>query len=79
MPPSRFNTFTISMMILTFAIGFFVNYWSTKLANDKLLSQLQGQYDAILSAQQTARGAQSQFLEGKKNELQAQIKLLKKK
>lgn len=77
--PNRFNTFTISMMVLTFAIGFFVNYWSTKLANDKLLASLQGQYDAILQAQQTGRGAQSPAIENKKIELRSQIELLSNK
>lgn len=79
MPPKRFNTFTISMMVLTFAIGFFLNYWSTKLANDKLLASLQSQYDAILLAQQTSRGAQLTNLNDKKMELQAQIEILSRK
>lgn len=77
--PSRFNTFTVSMMLISLAIGFFLNYWSSKLANDKLLAQLQGQYDAILLAQQTARGGESELLEKKKSDLQAQIKILKTK
>lgn len=74
--PSRFNTFTVSMMILSLGIGFFLNYWSSKLANDKLLAQLQDQYDAILLAQQTARGSESEVLNNRKLELEAQIRLL---
>lgn len=77
--PSRFNTFTVSMMLISLAIGFFLNYWSSKLANDKLLASLQAQYDAIILAMQNARGAQSQALEMKKSELQAQINILSKK
>lgn len=75
---SRFNSFTIFMMFISAIIGFFLNYWSTKLANDKLLAQLQSQYDTIIQMQQHTRGSQSEILEKKKLQLQAQIEILSK-
>lgn len=76
--PSRFNRFTVSMMILSAVVGFLFNYWSTKLANDRLLKQLQDQYDAILQALQKSRGISYDLLEKRKTQLEAQINLLSK-
>lgn len=63
-------------MVISLVAGFFLNYWSTKIANDKLLASLQEQLNAINKAQQTSRGAQSQVLANKKSDLEAQIEIL---
>lgn len=72
----HFNKTTVLLMIISAGIGFILNYWSTKLANDKLLASLTSQYNAILQAQQHARGAESSLLEKRKSDLEAQIKIL---
>lgn len=75
---SIFTRKTIFLMVLSAIVGFSVNYFSTKLANDKLLHTLTAQYNAILQAQQTVRGSESQVLNIKKMQLEAQISLLSK-
>ena len=74
-----FTTRTVLLMIASGIVGFGVNYFSTRLANEKLLATITAQYDAILLAQQTARGSESERLNNRKLELEAQIKLLSKK
>lgn len=74
-----FNQKTILLMVLSAIVGFSVNYYSTKLANDKLLASLTDQYNAIIAAQHTAKGIDSAALEKKKSDLQAQIRILSEK
>lgn len=74
----NFNKKTVLLMVVSLIAGFFLNYWSTKLANDKLLASLQAQLATINQAQQHARGAESAILAKKKSDLEAQIRILSK-
>lgn len=74
----HFNKTTVLLMVVSLVAGFFLNYWSTKLANDKLLASLQAQLALINKAKQTSRGADSSLLEKKSSDLQAQIRILSK-
>lgn len=75
----HFNRTTIFLMMVSAIGGFILNYWSTKLANDKLLASLQAQLATINQAQQHARAAESPLLEKKKSDLEAQIRILSQK
>lgn len=75
----KFNKTTILLMVISLVAGFFLNYYSTKIANDKLLQELKAELDLINKAQQTTRGASSSFLERRKGEVEAEIRVLSKK
>lgn len=74
----HFNRTTVFLMLVSLVAGFFLNYWSTKLANDKLLEQLQAQLATINQAQQHARGASTPLLDRRKSDIEAQIRILSK-
>lgn len=74
----HFNKTTVLLMVVSLIGGFFLNYWSTKLANDKLLASLQAQLATINQAQQHARGAETPLLDRRKSDIEAQIRILTK-
>lgn len=74
----HFNKTTVLLMVVSLVAGFFLNYWSTKLANDKLLASLQAQLATITKAQTISRGADSAFLDRRKSDIEAQIRILSK-
>lgn len=75
----HFNKTTVILMVISLVAGFFLNYYSTKLANDKLLEELKAELATINKAQQTSRGATSVALENRKSDLEAQIRILSRK
>lgn len=69
---------TVILALVSFGIGFVVNYYSTKLANNQLKKELLAELAALNTVQQTGRIGleESVRIAQRKNEIEAQIKIL---
>lgn len=69
---------TVLIAFLSLILGFFLNYWSTKIANNKLKNELLAELTALNNVQSSGRTSAGEDIriQQRKNEIEAQIKIL---
>lgn len=71
---------TVLIAIVSLTLGFFINYWSTKLANNKLKEELLQELATLNNIQSKGRvsSLENVKIEQRKRELEAQLKIISK-